>query len=115
MPSTGGIPANTEEELEMAVTQLMRWNGGTRDSLIDLGKQAKALWEKAGAESFRVAQIHTGPNVGQWLVAVRFPDWAAYGKAMQSLASDAAYRKFLAEVGAISELVDRTVVVGIDL
>jgi hypothetical protein len=101
--------------MEMAITILIRRNGGEREAMVALAKKAKAIFEKVGAEWVRLNQFHTGPHTGQWLVAIRYPDWTTYGKASEALASDAAFQKFLEEVGAISELVERTVLVSTDL
>ena len=99
----------------MAVVTFSRYSGGNRDALIPLGKQSKAFHEKAGAEWLRVSLIHTGPHAGQWLVSIRWPDWAAYGKGQQTLAGDAAFQKVMAEVGKLVQLQDRMVVVSVDL
>ena len=77
----------------MAVVTFSRYSGGNRDALIPLGKQSKAFHEKAGAEWLRVSLIHTGPHAGQWLVSIRWPDWAAYGKGQQTLQVTQRFRK----------------------
>jgi hypothetical protein len=53
--------------------------------------------------------------VGQWLVTIRWPDWATYGKAQQALASDAAYQRLLSETFAMMKVESRSVVTGLDL
>jgi hypothetical protein len=98
----------------MAITLLVRRNGGEHDAMVALAKKGKAIIEKTGAE-WRLSRVHTGPHTGQWLVALRYPDWTTYGKAMEALASDTTFQKFLDEVGAVSSLVERTVLVGIDV
>jgi len=99
----------------MSVTQLTRYNGGTRDAIVAAAKKSKTIHEKAGAEAFRLGQIHTGPHAGQWVVSTRYPDWETYGKARQALASNTAFQKLMAEVEAMSQTVDRTIIVGVDL
>ena len=98
----------------MAVTVASRWKGGSRDAVVVFGKQLKPLVEKLGGE-YRVGQIHTGPNVGQWIATLRFPDWETYGKASHASAHDPALQKVLAEVMAVAELLDRTIILGVDL
>ena len=68
--STGRIPAKPEKELQMAVVAFVRYSGGKRDSVVAAAKKGKAFNEKAGAEWFRLSQIHTGPHTGQWLVSI---------------------------------------------
>ena len=100
----------------MAVTSLARFNGGSREALIANGRRAKAIHEKAGAELFRVGQIYTGPHAGQWMVSVRWADWEAYGRAQQILASDNEYQQLWSDVAKSgSQLVDRALIVGVDL
>jgi hypothetical protein len=101
-------------ELEMAITILIRRNGDEHDAMIAFAKRGKAIIEKTGAE-WSLSQVHTGPHTGQWVVAIRYPDWTTYGKANEALASDTTFQKFMSEVGAVSQLVDRTVLVGIDV
>jgi hypothetical protein len=44
-------------------------------------------------------------------VAITFPDWAAYGRAMHALSEDAAYQRLYAEALKIGELLERSVLV----
>ena len=99
----------------MAVVVFVRYSGGKRDALVPLAKKSKVIHEKAGAEWFRISQIYTGPHAGQWLLSVRWPDWATYGKGVQALAGDAALQKLIAEVATMTKLEDRTIVVSVDL
>ncbi len=99
----------------MSVVVMTRWKGGKEEEVIKIGRQAKALWEKHGAEQFRLARFHTGVWTGEYLVAARFPNWAAYGKAQDGLAKDAEYQKLMAHAQSIAELVGRNIAVGIDL
>jgi hypothetical protein len=99
----------------MSVTSVSRWSGGYSDAAVARVKNARSILTKLGAESVRLSQIHTGPHAGQWLTSVSYPDWATLGKAQQALASDATYQKILADAGAAGPLVDRTIIVSIDL
>ena len=99
----------------MAVVVMQRFSGGDRDAAIARSKRAKVFFEKAGAEWLRLGEIHTGAHAGQRLMSIRWPDWATYGKAMQSLAGDPEFQKLLAESRANTKLEERTIVVGIDL
>jgi hypothetical protein len=112
---TGRVPAKFEEELKLAIVAFSRYSGGKRDAIVPLAKQSKGFYEKVGAEWFRLSQIHTGPHAGQWLVSIRWPDWATYGNGQQALAGDVEHQKLLAEVGALIQLQDRTIVVSVDL
>ena len=99
----------------MAITVLSRWSGGKRDTVIALAKKAKVIHEKHGAEWFRMGHIHTGLWTGHTMVSVRYPNWDAYGKAMDKLSQDTAYQKLMAEAGEIAKLEGRTVITSVDL
>jgi hypothetical protein len=49
--------------------------------MIKTAKQAKAIFEKHGAEFLRLSRFHTGAWAGEWLVATRYSSWEVYGKA----------------------------------
>ena len=99
----------------MTVTQFTRFSGGTRDAMVAVARKAKAMQEKAGAERFRVSRFHTGPWAGQWLVVARYPDWATYGRAMETLTGDPAWHAILTEVTGFATLEGRTVLTGVEL
>ena len=125
MPLTGdGAPCNPDRpttlrvlavgDSAMAITSFTRFAGGNRDGFIAAARRAKALFEQAGGE-FEVGQIYSGPDIGQWVAMIRFPDWAAYGSAMTALSGDAAYLRMMAELGAANPPTDRMFMVGLDL
>lgn len=98
----------------MSVTVLARWKGDPKDAA-QAGKKAKPILEKHGAEMVRMSTFYSGAYTGQILVAIRYPDWKTYGKAMDKLAQDAQYQKLMAEVRKTSELLSRNVLVGLDI
>jgi len=99
----------------MSIAQLTRFKGGKPEEMAKIAKQAKVLIEKHGAEYFRLSRFHTGNFAGEWLVVSRYASWAAYGKAQDGLAKDAAFQKLMAQVLSISEITARNVTVGVDL
>ena len=98
----------------MAVTSITRFNGGSRDQFVAVAKTAKAIFAPTGGD-FQVAQIYSGPNVGQWVAFIRYSNWEAYGTAMTALGSDPAYQKMMAALAAITQPTDRTFILDIDL
>src|SRR5271157_5138916 len=85
-----------QEEGEMSITQLTRFKSkanGTAEEMIKNARQAKAHWEKQGAEFVVCHRFHTGECAGDWLFVVRFPNWTTYGKAQEETAKDAAFQK----------------------
>jgi Domain of unknown function (DUF1330) len=99
----------------MAITQLTRFKSDKPDEMAKLGKQAKTLFEKHGAEFLRLSRFHTGMWAGEWLVVTRYSSWEAYGKAQEGLAKDPAYAKLMAHTATIAELTGRNITVGVDL
>ena len=98
----------------MSVTVLSRWKGNAKDA-VKAGKKVKMIMKKHGAELYRMGTFYSGPYTGQIMVAVRYPDWKTYGRAMDALASDTQYQKILEEVRKTAELQSRSVVVGLDI
>jgi hypothetical protein len=97
----------------MPVSILSRWTAKQED-VLRIGRRAKSINEKNGGE-MRVAQIYTGPYTGQFMAAVRFPDWETYGKAMQAMSTDAEYQNLMAEAQQVGELHGRSILVSLDL
>ena len=65
----------------MGVTYTTRWKIVNQEVGRKWGKIATEVWSKAGATNARAFTVMFGPNVGQWIFAIEFPDVAAYGKA----------------------------------
>ena len=99
----------------MAITQMTRFKSDKTDEMIKNAKNAKALFEKHGAEFLRVSRFHTGVWAGDWLVVTRYASWEVYGKAQEGLAKDPAYAKLLAHTASIAQLMGRNITVGVDL
>jgi hypothetical protein len=99
----------------MSVTVMARYKGGTQEEVTPLAKKVKAIHQKHGAELYRIGKFHTGPYIGEWLVVVRYADWAAYAKAQDSLAGDTEYQQILAQVAKFAQMTSRNFVVGLDV
>jgi hypothetical protein len=99
----------------MAVTQLSRFKGGKPEDMIAAARKAKVAWEKQGADEFRLGRLHTGAWSGDWVVAIRFKDFAAYARAAETLAKDPEYQQLMSHVTGMSELMGRNIIMGVDL
>jgi hypothetical protein len=99
----------------MAITQFTRFKSDKAEEMVKNAKQAKALFEKHGAEFLRMSRFHTGMWAGEWLVVSRYASWEAYGKAQEGLAKDPAYAKLIANTATIAQLTGRNITVGVDL
>ena len=99
----------------MAIVQFTRFKGGKPEDMIPNAKKAKVYWEEHGAEWFRFSRFQVGEMAGQWLVSIRFPDWATYGKANDALAKNTEYQRIMADVATKTEIQSRSIAVGIDI
>ena len=99
----------------MAITQMTRFKSDKSDEMIKNARNAKALFEKHGAEFLRISRFHTGLWAGDWLVVTRYASWEVYGKAQEGLAKDPAYAKLMTNTASIAQLMGRNITVGIDL
>ena len=99
----------------MTVSVVTARKGGAREAMIAATRRLKAAGEKIGVESVTLSQVLAGPDPGQWVIRISFADWEVHGKAMQLVANDPAAQDVLAGLDAISEVVSRRVVVGVDL
>jgi hypothetical protein len=75
----------------MAITIVSRWKGKLEDAL-PIAKEVAPLLKSQGATAVRLGYCHAGEYTGQIFAAIIFPDWAAYGRAMQVLSGDAQKR-----------------------
>lgn len=99
----------------MSIAQFTRFKSDKPEEIVKAARQAKALFEKHGAEFLRLSRFHTGTWAGEWLVVSRYSSWSAYGKAQEGLAKDAEFQKLLAHVQSFAELTGRNITVGVDL
>jgi hypothetical protein len=99
----------------MAIVQLTRFKSDKSDEMVKTAKQAKAIFEKHGAEYLRLSRFHTGMWAGEWLVVTRYSSWEVYGKVQEALSKDAAFAKLMAHIPTFAELTGRNITVGVDL
>jgi len=108
-------PERLREGLPMAITSMTRIKSDNIEEVIKVGKQAKQIVEKHGAEFFRMSRFHTGPWIGEFLVVTRYSNWEAYGKAQDGMAKDPAWAKVLAATAKVGQFMGRNLTVSVDL
>jgi len=99
----------------MAVTMVTTRKGGARDAMIAATRKVKAVVEKHGAENVTLNQVAVGPDAGHWVILILSANWETFGKVSQAIQSDPAAHDALAGLDAISEVVSRRLVAGVDL
>ena len=99
----------------MAIVQFTRFKSDKSEEMVTTAKQAKAIFEKHGAEFLRLSRFHTGMWAGEWLVSTRYSSWEVYGKVQEAVAKDPAFAKLLAHTATFAELTGRNIAVGVDL
>jgi hypothetical protein len=92
----------------MAVVIVTRF-AGHRD-FAPLVKEAAALLKKHGAASVRAGRVQAGPDAGHIVVATTVADWPTYGRFMQGITTDPAWRKVYGEFAKNFELRARSVI-----
>jgi hypothetical protein len=96
----------------MAIVQFTRFKSDKPDDMIKTARQAKAIFEKHGAE---LSRFHAGAWAGEFLVSTRYSSWEVYGKVQEALAKDEAFAKLYANTATFAELKGRSIAVSIDL
>jgi hypothetical protein len=99
----------------MAIVQFTRFKNDKSEEMVKTAKQAKAIFEKHGAEYLRLSRFHTGAWAGEWLIVTRYASWEVYGKVQEAVAKDEAFAKLYAHTATFAELTARNVAVGVDL
>ena len=97
------------------ITSFTRFKSDKAEEMVKTAKQAKAIFEKHGAEFLRLSRFHTGTWAGEWLVVTRYANWEVYGKAQEAIAKDEAFAKLMAHTTTFAELTGRNISVGVDL
>jgi len=90
----------------MAIVAIGRWKAPNAQLIIEAAKNSKPFWLSQGAIDVQLAQMHTGSNVGEWVLAVTFKSLEAYGKAATAVGK---------LIGAGATLLARDLLVGVDL
>jgi len=98
----------------MSILVVTRWTGALQDVVRNAGK-AKALQLKHGAEDFRVSQIYTGPNAGQWIVTARWKSLEAWGAAQPKLMADPKFAAVMKEAQRDGQLLEREILMSVDV
>jgi hypothetical protein len=82
----------------MGVTATFRWKIVNHEVGRKWGKIASEVWRKAGATDARAFTVMVGPNVGQWIFAIEFPDLAAFGKARDAVRAGPEFKQWSEEL-----------------
>ena len=95
----------------MAIVQFAGFKSDKPEEMIKTAKQAKAIFEKHGAEFLRLSRFHNG----EWLVSTRYSSWEMYGKVQEGWQRTKHFAKLWAHATTFAELTGRNIAVGIDL
>ena len=94
----------------MAIVQVTRWKASAEQAR-PLAREAAPIVKAAGASAMRFGPCFSGPDAGTFYVAVTFPDWATFGRAMEALAANAQYQRIYGEALKVGEVQDRSLIV----
>jgi hypothetical protein len=108
------LPLNPNREVEMPISAVSHYRGGTPETVRPLSRKMQAILLKHGVQSYRVGRYQTGQSVGDWMVVVQYADWTSYAKVHDSLAQDPEHGKAVAEISQIVQIVSREFVADLD-
>jgi hypothetical protein len=80
----------------MAVAATFRFKVADVESARKQGKIANDVWTKAGATSARALSVMVGPNVGNWIFYLEFPDLATFEKARAKVRASPEFKDWTA-------------------
>src|SRR3984893_9819737 len=95
------------------LTVLSRW-ACEQEKVEPIAKSIRPILLNHGA-ALRVGRIFSGRYTGQFLAAVRYPDWERLGRTMNATVWDAEFQKAVAEADRLCELQSRSIVIDLDL
>jgi hypothetical protein len=98
----------------MAIVSVSRWKASAEQAQ-PLAREIAPIVKAAGARYFSCGPCYSGPDTGEFYVAITFPDWTAFGRAMQTLSADPQYQRIYSEALKVGELQDRSVIISEDL
>jgi hypothetical protein len=98
----------------MSVSAISFYRGGTVENVTPLAKRMKTALLKYGV-SYQLSRFQTGQNVGEWVVVVRYADWAAYAKAQDAFVHDPEHRQVVTEISELVTLIRRDLAVDLEL
>jgi hypothetical protein len=109
------LNGQTEGNGKMAIYLVTHRKGGNSADVIAAASRLKALATKHGAEDLQLHTEVAGPAAGQWVLVIRFSDWASYGRAMESAQADPTTQAVLADLEKIAEMTSRRLGAGVDI
>jgi hypothetical protein len=98
----------------MTLSAISHYRGGTLDKVTPLARTLKAIYLKYGV-CYRLSRFQTGPNEGDWLVIITYPDVTAYEKAQALLAQDLECQQVFVEIAKFAKRISREMVIDLDL
>lgn len=57
---------------------------------------ARSAWLKQGRNAYAAMEFGSGPNIGQWIIAVEFPDAQTYGRAQDVVRQSSEFKSWTA-------------------
>ena len=116
--TTGSQSSSSQQQSSQSsgnsIMTFSRWN--LRDSnptnvqsLANLARESRTLFQKYGATGFSACQLQTGQHAGQYVTIVTYPNWEAFGAAMNGIQRDEVYTKLQGDIQQIATLDGRSI------
>lgn len=92
----------------MPITVITRYSGD-EEAIQKAAKANGPLILKCGAKEVRLLRISTGPQIGQYVMIIRYDSYADFESTIAKLAKDANYNKAFAALRKAAVVEDRTI------
>ena len=99
----------------MSVSMVTFRKSGKRKAVMAATKELKVVMEKHGAKAVTLGKVTAGSDSGQRVIRIHCADWKVFGKKAQGAMNDPKGRDAVAGLDAITEMVSRHVIAGVDL
>lgn len=98
----------------MTVSAISRYRGGAAEDVLPLSRALKDIYARHGV-AYRLSQVEGGPDAGDWIVIVTYPDAAAQARLAAQFAADPALDAIFRRIAAFASRISRDIVNDIDL
>lgn len=98
----------------MTISYISHYRGGTIEDVLPLSRALKAIYQTYGV-AYRLSQVQTGPNTGDWCVIVTYADPTAQETAEALFARDQNLQNIFTAIATFAKRVSRDRMIDLDL
>jgi hypothetical protein len=98
----------------MTISAVSKYRGGTIDEVRPIARALRAAYQRLGI-AYRLSQVTTGPDAGDWMVVVTYADDATYMAAQAAIAKDPDCQQAFTAFATFAKRSSRELVTDVDL